>query len=295
MDQDRQAILALQPTIDLLLPVIAPMEVAPAILFVGPIGTGKRTYGRHLIQTVSGTYESTDVLELKGTEKVQEFREQVTEFTSHYPAELEYRWLFIHNLDWYSWQILNSVLKTLEEPPPWIRILATAEETRFLPPAIKSRFMCYSFRSLDRESIAQILDLDFKTRPLTLVLDRYPFRSVWEVMVYRTLDFEGHYEVLCGEKAKSLADVTQAYARLQKVFEGSEYREADLWEFFLRSVIYRVNQSVNLPYKRSLQILFQTCSETLFRYIKHPNKSFLLTKQQIPAFFTLMHSLKGSQ
>ena len=150
-------------------------RVANAYLFVGPRGIGKTTTSRifakalnclhpngaepcgkceNCVQIAEG--RSLDVMELDGAShnKVEDVR-PIIEAVQFKPAASKYKIFIIDECHMLSTAAWNALLKTLEEPPPYVKfIFATTEGDKVLATIISR---CQSF-DLHRIQTNQIVD-----------------------------------------------------------------------------------------------------------------------------------------
>ena len=143
-------------------------RVSHAYLFCGPRGTGKTSTGRILAKAVNcltnGKGEpcntcamcqsvnegrALDIIEIDaasntGVDDIRDLREKV----NYAPSQAKYKVYIIDEVHMLSTSAANALLKTLEEPPPYvIFILATTESHKVLP-TIQSRCQRFDFRRL---------------------------------------------------------------------------------------------------------------------------------------------------
>ena len=162
-------------------------RVAHAILFVGPRGTGKTSLARIVAKAVNCTNlqdgdpcdacpscvsiregRAFDLVEIdaasnRGIDAVRDLRERI-----HYPPSDLKRKVYIldeaHQITRDAW---NALLKSLEEPPPFVLFMFASTEPSGFPPAILSRLQRYDVRRLTIPEIegklAMILEADGRT------------------------------------------------------------------------------------------------------------------------------------
>ena len=143
-------------------------RVGHAILFVGPRGTGKTSLARILAKALNCTNlqdgdacdtcpscvsirEGTtlDLIEIdaasnRGIDDVRSLRERLP----YPPGELRKKVYILDEAHQITRDAWNALLKSLEEPPPFVAFMFASTEPSGFPPAILSRLQRYDVRRL---------------------------------------------------------------------------------------------------------------------------------------------------
>jgi DNA polymerase-3 subunit gamma/tau len=152
-------------------------HIAHAYLFAGPRGVGKTSVARILARslncekgptdtpcgTCAGCREiargaSLDVIEIDGASNtsvndVREIRDEVL----FAPNASRYKVYIIDEVHMLSNSAFNALLKTIEEPPPYIVFIFATTEVHKVPATIRSRCQQYNFRMISTGEIKEKL------------------------------------------------------------------------------------------------------------------------------------------
>ena len=152
-------------------------RMAPAYLFSGPRGVGKTSAARILAKAMNCAHGPTDepcglcsacqeiargnaldVIEIDGASNtsVNDVR-TIKDEVLFSPNSCRYKIYIIDEVHMLSNSAFNALLKTIEEPPPYIAFIFATTEVHKLPATIRSRCQQFSFRLISSEQIKQKL------------------------------------------------------------------------------------------------------------------------------------------
>ncbi len=156
---------------------IAQKRIAHAYLFAGPRGVGKTSAARILARALNcekgPTAEpcgvcsscreitagnSLDVIEIDGASNtsvndVREIKDEVL----FAPSNSRYKVYIIDEVHMLSNSAFNALLKTIEEPPPYIIFVFATTEVHKVPATIRSRCQQFNFRLIGPDRIKESL------------------------------------------------------------------------------------------------------------------------------------------
>ena len=155
---------------------LAEGHIAHAYLFSGPRGVGKTSAARILAKALNapdgpsadpGEYPgsaeiekggSIDVIEIDGAShtSVNDVR-QIRDEVLFAPSSFRYKVYIIDEVHMLSNSAFNALLKTIEEPPPYVVFIFATTEVHKVPATIRSRCQQFVFRLVGLDQIRDLL------------------------------------------------------------------------------------------------------------------------------------------
>jgi DNA polymerase-3 subunit gamma/tau len=152
-------------------------RVSHAYLFYGPRGTGKTSTGRILAKAVNCLNpdkgepcnscemcraitegRALDVIEIdaasnRGIDEIRDLREKV----NYAPNQARHKVYIVDEVHMLTKEAANALLKTLEEPPPYVIFILATTEVHKVPATILSRCQRFDFRRISQADVASKL------------------------------------------------------------------------------------------------------------------------------------------
>jgi DNA polymerase-3 subunit gamma/tau len=157
---------------------LATGRISHAYLFYGPRGTGKTSTGRILAKAVNCTGRgkskpcnhcemcravtegrALDVIEIdaasnRGIDEIRDLREKV----NYAPNQARYKVYIVDEVHMLTKEAANALLKTLEEPPPYVIFILATTEIHKVPATILSRCQRFDFRRISQADVVSKLE-----------------------------------------------------------------------------------------------------------------------------------------
>lgn len=164
--------------VDTLRNAITSGRLAQSFIFAGPRGVGKTTTARIMARALNCVKGPTgepcgecdacreiaegrdmDVLEIDGATYtgVDAVREVIVEPLSIAPMRDRYKIFIIDEVHRLSKQAFDALLKSIEEPPPYVKFMMATTELHAVPVTIQSRSQVYELKALTAPAIREQL------------------------------------------------------------------------------------------------------------------------------------------
>lgn len=131
-------------------------EINHAYLFVGSEGVGKFTLAKAFARKIIGD-SSLDLQIIRGSSIKKEQIEELISDSQKKPFSGKYKVFIIDGFENVSISGQNALLKTLEEPEEYLKIILIAKSTSGILPTIYSRSRLIKFKDVDDKEIEDFL------------------------------------------------------------------------------------------------------------------------------------------
>lgn len=173
-------------------------NLSHAYLFAGPRGTGKTSTARIIAKILNCTdlksaepclkcenclgiesAQMTDILEIdaasnRGIDEVRQLKNSL-QFAPSYAKK---KVIIIDEVHMLTFEAFNALLKTLEEPPPYVHFVLATTELHKVPATIKSRCQIFNFSEVSLTQLVKHLEnickkeqLKYETAALELIAE----------------------------------------------------------------------------------------------------------------------------
>ncbi|MEP7284486.1 MAG: DNA polymerase III subunit delta' [Chloroflexota bacterium] len=237
-------------------------RVRHAYLITGPQGVGKTTFAKAFAQAVNcladhsrpcgvcractliadNHYADVRIMQAEGTTlKIDQVRDMQHELSLR-PVEARYRVVILRRFHEATLPAMDALLKTLEEPAPYVILLLTTDTADNLLPTIKSRCQPINLRTLPAPTIRRALEEHYQldTERATLLAQLSGGRMGWAIRA--TAD-----ESLLEERSQLLNILEEAltqsrigrFALAESLSKDKPtlFRALELWQTYWRDVL----------------------------------------------------------
>ena len=289
-----------------------------AYLFTGIRGIGKTTFARIVAKALNcergvdnlcndnfcTNCESIinsnhiDVLEIDAASRtgVDDVRELI-EFSRYAPTIAKFKVFIIDEVHMLSKQAFNALLKTLEEPPEYLKFIFATTEVKKIPITVISRCQRYDLSRLQSEKLFEYIKnvvakekkkLDENAIKLIVKMSEGSVRDALSLLDRAILSNKG--ELLTYEQVQNIFGYTDkgSYIDLLKfILEGNE---ADVIKRYRE--IYRAGVEPNNFLNEFLEILYYLKN---INYLKNESTNFSLNENDHKKILYLSKKLNASE
>lgn len=238
-----------------------------------------------------------DVFKIDGNLGVQELREFLDNFVSKYPTYNPYKFLILNNLDTYSSQMLDVLLKLVEEPEDNVKVIMIASNKEFIRPAILSRSFLIEQNAFDPVTLREVVKSSPKTQTMLKLLDDFHFNSLFDVKIYYQYRIKDFVENLLFHKNwATYFDLDKAIKQFMDQLP-TDYTRKFVLEFLVNYVFFILNDYMkecrNILLLNLRKKILQTFNDSLAKYVRLNNvTAYINVENQIKALFYILSSLE---
>lgn len=247
-------------------------RIRHAYLITGPASIGKTTFARAFAQAVNclsdqerpcgvcractliatDGYADVSMIQPEGTTvlsiKIEPIRDMQYALSLR-PVEARYRVIILRRFHLATDQAMDALLKTLEEPPPYVILILTADTADNLLPTIRSRCQPINLRPLSAAIVRQALEGKYKVKTdhAALLAQLSGGRMGWaiqaaedESLLAQRTEWLDKLEALMGQSRVGRFTLAEALSKDKTAI----LPVLDLWQTYWRDVLLQAHNSV---------------------------------------------------
>lgn len=250
--------------------------------------------------------KTPDIIEIDGMSSSMDVIREASETLSSKPAELDYRYLLVKNVDYMSNDGMDSFLKIMEEPYPWLKIFVTGSQLHNVQTPILSRTWQYHLGDLRGHRLPLLVNSINELRIFRNSLPLLTFQSVTELRMFARHNIEEFPNKVLRERSiyKGFEYISAFTERVVKEAESYpvpvvitcllKYTQRWIMNLCIGdaepdeirySALY---ETLFTAHKRFQRSLIETCADSR----KSKNLSFYINlNQQLQAYYASLHSI----
>lgn len=291
------------------------LKVKHPILFLGKKGSGRKEHFLSCVKYLNciqkgfelsnpcvcnmcnSIQASPDFLSFYGDERSEDISKLLTSFFQSPPIQLNEKYLWLGNFDYWSKKVQAYLFLLLEDKPEYIRIFGESSNLEYLPEAIVSRFWVLDVEGYLNSFFIEKYRNTLQFQNLKGVLESsYPIQSSFFISSYLKYSFESVFkEIFQSGSVKSSFNSIGVF--LQQLENLAWFDANEVLYFFGDYSLFKLREEFGEQNKELFHRLLSSFASSFFQWVRHPeSRQNVSVKNQFKSFcmsfFTLRKLLK---